>query len=79
MAGLTQRMEPSSRRALVPDSSDLTQGVSNLRGLCLECRLGKSRLRASGLRSLLCGGIAPQSLEAELWPESTGNIVFFGT
>ena len=49
MAGLNQMMEPSYRLRLVPDSSDLTQEVSNLRGLCLECS----------------GRITPQSLEVE--------------
>jgi hypothetical protein len=48
MAGLNQMMEPSYRLRLVPDSSDLTQEVSNLRGLCLECS-GKARWRVSGL------------------------------
>lgn len=48
MAGLNQRMEPSYRFRLVSDSSDLTQEVSNLRGLSLECS-GKARWRVSGL------------------------------
>lgn len=77
MAGLNQRMEPSYRLTLIPDSSDLTQEVSNLRSLCLECSR-KARWRVSGLEEPAMWGELPLSLwRRKLRPESVGNIVFF--